>query len=362
MKKPTPTLRYIFGCTAIMILTTLEYSTAQVITANDGFEGYSQHNVPPPDWYNCDDNSSVDTQPGVLDTNKPASEGYTYISLVTRELGPPGTIETVWAELKTPFMKDSCYKLSLDLSLSTEFNGSINWETYYFDNPCILQVIGFNGDCDNMDESEILYESEVLSNYDWETFNFTLSPAFANYNKIALRPNFTPPDNHKNSVLFIDNLRIQGSADSLTYTSGKYYLPDWASGIQWYFNGEIIEGETSHELPFFENGDYVVLFYDESGCLNSLSKTIKFDYSHVMLYPNPTSDNTTLRFYSPTEGFITFKVFNDVGQLTFIQDHVLEKGINNALFNFESLAPGTYFIKSNSAFNFLESFKIVIQR
>lgn len=339
-----------------------EFSTAQVVTSNDGFEGYSQHDVPPPDWFNCDENSSVDTQPGILDTYKSASEGQTYVSLVTREFGPPGTIETLWAELKTPFMKDSCYNLSLDLSLSTEFNGSFNWETYYFDHPCIIQIIGFNGDCDNMEESEVLYESAALSNYDWETFNITFSPSLANYSKIALRPNFTPPDNHKNSVLLIDNLRIGGGSDILIYTSGIYYLPEWASSIQWYFNGEMLEGETSRELPFVENGDYVAFFYDENGCLNSVSKTIRFDYSHVMLYPNPTTDNVTLRFYSPKEGLVAFEVYNDVGQLIFTQDHNLEKGINNTLFNFESQAPGVYFIKSSSISNFPKSFKVAIQR
>jgi hypothetical protein len=126
---------------------------SQVLTSNDGFEGQKQKHVPPPGWYNCDDVSSVDTQPGIMDNNKYPSEGSTYISLVTREVGPPGTVETVWADLKIPFMKDSCYKISLDLSLSKEFNGSYNWETYYFDTPCILQIIGFNGECENMDSN-----------------------------------------------------------------------------------------------------------------------------------------------------------------------------------------------------------------
>lgn len=360
MKKLDP-LHY-FPLFLVLLIGTIQPTTifSQVLTANDGFEGQSQKNIPPADWYNCDDVSSVDTQPGIMENYKEASQGQTYISLVTREFNPPGTVETAWAELKIPFLKDSCYRISLDISLTSEFNGSYNWETYYFDNPCILQIIGFNGSCDNMDSSEILWESDVLSNFEWQTFNITILPLLEDYNRIALRANFTQPDNHQNSAILVDNLKIQDTTGILLEDTGSFSLPSWASGIQWYYEGVLIEGETSHQLPFSENGEYQAQFQDKNGCLLSMTKIIEIDYNNAILYPSPTSDEVTIQFYSFSEKSITFEIYNDVGQLIATKERLVKKGINKSLLSLGTLAPGLYFIKMRNPSNSSKSFKVVV--
>lgn len=335
---------------------------SQVLTSNDSFEGEKQKHEPPPGWHNCDDVSSVDTQPGTMSNNKYPSDGYTYISLVTREVGPPGTVETVWADLNTPFLKDQCYRISLDLSLSEEFHGSYNWTTYYFDNPCVLQIIGFNEECENMDSSEILWKSDVLSNYDWETFNVTVNPQLDSYTKIALRANFTEPDNHKNSVVFVDNLRFQDTTDVLFFDPETFSFPDWATNIQWYFEDEIIEGGTSHQLPFLENGEYNALFENENGCLLSVSQEVIVDYYNAYLYPNPTTDQATAKYYSDGEFLTVFELYNDEGQLVLSKEKLVKKGLNETVFNLDFLAPGIYFLKNNSLHYFPKSLKVVIRQ
>jgi gliding motility-associated-like protein len=196
-------------------------SHEQVVTSNDGFEGTPTKDIPPIGWNNCSDgHSSVDTQPGFFNDHTPASEGQSYISIVTREINPPGTIETVWSNLLTPFEISKEYLLSFDLARSHEFYGTVGFTDYYFDNPCILQIIGFNGDCAAPQDSEMLWQSDVLNNYNWQTYIATFKPSKATFNNIAIRPNFIAPGVIKNSVVYIDNLKL------IRNESGNVFIPN----------------------------------------------------------------------------------------------------------------------------------------
>jgi hypothetical protein len=107
---------------SVMLLFTLS-ATAQIITDNDGFEGMPRINQPPEGWHNCSDGtSSCDTQPGSLFNDVKASQGQTYVSLVTREVGPPGSVETMWAYLKFPLKKGHEYTFLIDITMSKDHN------------------------------------------------------------------------------------------------------------------------------------------------------------------------------------------------------------------------------------------------
>lgn len=178
---------------------------AQNLTLNDGFEGSPQQGVPPPGWSNCNDgHSSVDTQPGFFGNNVAPSQGQSYISLVTRQLNPAATVETVW----TPLMLQQfhTFTFSIDLSLSQNFHGNFNWTDYYFNAPCVLQIIGFNGSCAAPQDQELLWQSDPLTNFAWQTFNVSFSPTVATLSKLAIRPFFTPSDNYQNGAVLVDNL------------------------------------------------------------------------------------------------------------------------------------------------------------
>ena len=179
---------------------------AQTLTLNDGFEGTPQMAVPPPNWYNCGVSSSGDTQPGFFGNNVPPAQGGTYISLVTRGVGTPGTAERVWADLLVPFVQFSTYVLTVQLSLTNDFEGDWGWETYVFNNPCIFQVIGFNGNCENWNDRELLWQSEVITNFGWQTFTITCTPTLNTFSRLLIRPFFSPPTNYQNSALLIDDL------------------------------------------------------------------------------------------------------------------------------------------------------------
>ncbi len=182
---------------------------SQILTLNDGFEGIPIQAEPPSPWNNCNDgSSSVDTQPGYFNNYVFPSQGRTYISLVTRDIGTPGTVETVWADLLTPFQINKKVELSIDLSLSYDFEGSFDFYDYSFTSPCVLQVIGFNGDCSAPQQSELLWQSEVLTNYSWLTFHVEVIPTVATFSNLAIRPFFSIADYWTNSAVLVDNLRL----------------------------------------------------------------------------------------------------------------------------------------------------------
>lgn len=321
--------------------------SSQVITFNDGFEGTPQKDIPPPEWYNCDAimYNTVDTQPGSFSNNKPASEGSTYISMVTREMFAPGTFEVLWTNLKTPFLKDHCYTLNLDLSLSKDFKGSYNFDDYYFDEPCLLRLVGLNEDCSKVLDNEILWESDTLTNYNWETFEFTIRPDSMNYDKIALYPFFINENEPKNSVVFVDNLRYP-LQKNVYKNDGSYFLPNWAHNITWFYYGEQIEDGNSHEIPLFLPGNYKVHYFDADSCFQIEKMKLEFDYEPINIYPNPTADNIIIKFLSPHEPYkVNFEIYDAIGKLVYKRNHLINHGNNYVNINLSTLATGTYFVR-----------------
>jgi len=320
---------------------------AQNITLNDGFEGTPEYDIPPPHWRNWSDfgNSSVDTQPGLFNNDLPASEGETYISLVTRAVNTPGTVEIVWAKLIKPFEKDKCYNLQLDLSLSNTFSGGFG--PIYFNNPCIFRLIGFNGPTHNITEEEILWESDSLTNFNWETFKIQITPQVSTYEYIALKPFFTPPSNHQNSAVLVDNLRFKITPNLIVFEEGEINLPEGALEINWYFNGDYVEGEHSVNIPFQGNGTYKATFIDASGCFTITTIAIFIDLESIKIYPNPTNSEITIESNSLTNEPCKFIFYNELGQLVFEHEFIQHKGLNKTELDLSFLAPAVYYLKIN---------------
>ena len=367
----------------LILLTGSSTAIAQMVTMNDGFEGPPTHHVPPPGWNNCnDDLSTVDTQPGIMHNTLPASQGSNYISMVTREFQPPGTVETLWATLNKPFEKDHCYTLKLDLTLSSEYYGTLNWTDYYFNNPCKLQVLGMNGDCAVPDEIELLWQSEIINHLDeWRSFEIPVRPTTATFNQIELRVEFTEPGNFKNSALMIDNLRFNETAGQIINNCGLLNLPQGSTDITWYFNNQVISGTTS-QLPMNESGRYSATYYNAENCFvytsgdfinapETIHDTIyidRFDTIYlggqyialeVQCYPNPTFNDVTIEYNSPGNGFCNVTVFDNDVKEVIRQFYPLTEGNNKIKVYLNMLAAGTYYIQFEPLDKKSRTFKIV---
>lgn len=227
-------------------------SFAQIITDNDGFEGTPRIAYPPEGWHNCSDGtSSCDTQPGALFNDVKASQGNTYVSLVTREVGPPGSVETMWADLKFPLRKGREYTFLIDVTLSNEFNGTWEWETYYFNNPCRMEVLGINLSCDQNGQFELLYQSKIIHHFYWDTYEIKVTPQTDDFERIGIRAQFTEPGNFKCSALLIDNLR---------------YKPE---SLKCYPNPTT--GEINIDYLSYSDDEFRISIYDYTGKLISLN-------------------------------------------------------------------------------------------
>lgn len=184
---------------------------------NGSFEGPGGENQPPSPWISCE--SSINYPDGgdltTISIDLPASEGETYLSMRVRGTVPPENLKEYadtrefcsTALLKT-LQKGLCYTLSVDMA----YDGSV---TYVSENtfvlPTIFRVWGTYDGCTGV---ELLAESELVDNKDWENFQFTIVPQYSSYDSLYIEPYYSEEilfalgtdDTTYNGLLLIDNL------------------------------------------------------------------------------------------------------------------------------------------------------------
>lgn len=95
---------------------------------------------------------------------------------------------------------------------------------------------------------------------------------------------------------------------------GNDIIGSEALSHQWYFNGDILSGETNKNTTAIESGKYQLEVFNENGC-STLSDPIqinRFD-NGVAIYPNPVSDNLTVKIDSGSE--VDVKLYDVTGKL-----------------------------------------------
>ena len=173
--------------------------------SNPSFEGQPAQSIPPPGWYSCNTYSTPDTQPGTWMVDQTASDGSTYISLVTRGRNSDhndGFTEAIGTRLSGSLMPQTCYTFSLDLSYFARFDDGLmhrqgTWR------PVKLNVWASNQECS---KTLLLWKSAVITNEEWQTysFNFTVDQP---YNILILEADYAETTIHNGNVI-VDNLKI----------------------------------------------------------------------------------------------------------------------------------------------------------
>ena len=134
---------------------------------NPSLEGIPIFFMLPPNWTECNDLSTPDTQPGFAGVMLPASEGQSYISMVTRgNNGFPNDnkVEACEAELIIPLSSDTIYLMSIDLAHFPNFNGGALLDNpLIFGGPLKLKIWGYNSVFGNCLKTDLLWESPVVS-------------------------------------------------------------------------------------------------------------------------------------------------------------------------------------------------------
>ena len=77
-------------------------------------------------------------------------------------------------------------------------------------------------------------------------------------------------------------------------------------------------------------------------------------------YPNPFNPSTTIKFQLPTDGFVTLKVYDILGnEVTTLINEQKPKGRYELNFNASSLASGVYIYKIQTG-SFISSKKMML--
>jgi gliding motility-associated-like protein len=243
----------------------LSVTAAAQFVNNASFEGTPQQGVPPNGWVPCNTYSTPDTQPGHWLVNRSASEGSTYISLFTRGIGGylnDNTKEGIGTGLMTPLEKNKCYNLSIDLAFFPTATFFDPWgPTIVYNTPVLLNVWGGSQSCE---KKELLYKSQPITNQDWITYNFAVTPS-ENITHIILEADFSTAGPTYGNIL-IDHLvvetntldlgpdRIACEGENVDITVG---IPE--SSVTWN------TGATGKTISITEEGNYTAAV-SKNGC------------------------------------------------------------------------------------------------
>ncbi len=122
------------------------------------------------------------------------------------------------------------------------------------------------------------------------------------------------------------------------------------SGIQWYLNGNIINGATSQYYTPVQNGNYTLMYTDSNGCS---STSPVYYFGTVNINQNNAeipacfynTDQRKFNFTGITPGTYQLQIYNQLGQVI-VRDQI---ALNQNYFEY-SFAPstGVYLINLNS--------------
>ncbi len=144
---------------------------------NPSFEDHPRSSRTPKEWIDCGfrGESPVDTQPNDdFGATPKAFDGDTYIGMVVRD---NDTWESIGQELSSPMEEGQCYSFSLYLARSPVYNSVSRRDPQYseasYTTPVLLRIWGGHSFCK---KEELLAESRLVKNHDWQQYIFRLSP------------------------------------------------------------------------------------------------------------------------------------------------------------------------------------------
>ncbi len=135
---------------------------SQITLENPSFEDAADDATVPTNWHPCKEGTTPDILPGSWGIDQEASDGETYMGLITRA---DGSFESVGQRLSTTLKAKQCYKISVDLARSDAYAGYVL--------PLKLVIRGGKTRCSR---DEILIESELIRHTNWETYKFQFYP------------------------------------------------------------------------------------------------------------------------------------------------------------------------------------------
>ena len=159
--------------------------------SNPSFEGEPADATVPIGWLPCQEGTTPDILPGFWGVYQEASEGDTFVGLITRA---DGTWESITQRLEQSLKRDECYRFTLDLARSSTYN--------QYNLPIRLRVWGSTYKCE---EKQLLLETDFIDHTYWKTYEISFY-AKSQLNYIIFEAFYQEgPFRHPGNIL-LDNL------------------------------------------------------------------------------------------------------------------------------------------------------------
>lgn len=144
-----------FPLLALLVIISISVGISQTNLNNPGFEDEPSDATTPMGWQNCERGTTPDIFPGVYGNYKEASEGETYVGLITRG---DGSFESIGQRFSQKLKKSICYSFQIDLSRIDDYVG--------YNEALKLRIWIGNRKCA---KDQMVYESDFIEVEDWKT-------------------------------------------------------------------------------------------------------------------------------------------------------------------------------------------------
>ncbi len=129
---------------------------------NASFEDTPADATMPSGWWLIEPGTTPDILPGFWGVYNDASDGETFIGLITRE---DRSFESIGQRLPQTLKQSTCYQFTIDLAQSEEYAG--------YNNPIELKIyIGSK----KKHRDQLIFDSEPINNLDWEMHRIEFIP------------------------------------------------------------------------------------------------------------------------------------------------------------------------------------------
>lgn len=142
----------------VLLFPSLMWGQSSIYLRNASFEDRPQEAKTPVGWESCGEYSSPDVLPGPWGVYQKATDGNTFVGLISRE---DGTWEMMGQRLSRPLEAQTCYEFSISLARSPAYTG--------YNKPVRLRIWAGNDLCD---KRQLLLKSEAIDHYEWKTYDF----------------------------------------------------------------------------------------------------------------------------------------------------------------------------------------------
>jgi hypothetical protein len=134
--------------------------------------------------------------------------------------------------------------------------------------------------------------------------------------------------------------------------NGTVLSSNFASGNQWYLNGNILNNATNQTYSPTVNGNYKVRIASSTGCSDTSSTYVYISPSTVTdngvgltVYPVPANTILNVLFNAPTNADMSLSLVSSIGRIVYTSKQNITAGNFSTVLNVGNQAPGAYILK-----------------